>query len=99
MPWESLRGISSKDDYDDGIMVLDKIVNNIKNIYDKYPCDNGNIFAIGEVYKVLDEIDVMLKNLDNPGNINKEIQDKLYYLAAFAIVISQKRLSKSVSFT
>jgi hypothetical protein len=90
MPWETLRSISSKDDYDDGIEILDKIVKDMHKIEDKYAYDKGNIFAIGEVYNILYEADRMMKELDNPDYMTPEIQEKLYYASAFILMIAQK---------
>ena len=50
MPWETLRSISSKDDYDDGIEILDKIVKDMHKIEDKYAYDIREIFLQLEKY-------------------------------------------------
>ena len=61
----------------------------------KFVFQTGNVFAMGEVYKVLDEADKMIKKLENPDDMTPEIQEKLFFAASLTLMIAQKELQIS----
>lgn len=90
-----VKDISANMDYVDGVNILNKIVENMYKISKKFVFQTGNVFAMGEVYKVLDEADKMIKKLENPDDMTPEIQEKLFFAASLVLMIAQKEFQIS----